>query len=1076
MSKKIAAPICKICKQNQPIPRFAICNQCRVKKIKENNNDSQLCSTCIKPFDGSDGYKTCVKCRLVGKNNRLVEKKIKENCLWINSENKMDICMEKVFKKNYCEKHYNIMFESSNNNMHETISDNLLDIKKEVELENQLEIIDETEELRVELIKDINKLLSYSQDKINRINKEYEIDTFQPLFDKSYYVGKIFNSEDWTNTNVIDKLDLELEIIPRREDCVTAADIDKQKTMNNTWDYLRIHTSSIRSRRNPGRYMRIFLKDKVTQKYLGILSIGNVVYDIKAINDKIGWDEIAKKKNIGSHIVNINCCVGLPPVSFNTNIGKLLAMSAFSEEIQEEYKRRYGQYIACYITFSIYGKSIQYDQLKCLKMLKEHGGLTKGHGGDIPDNIYNKGMKYLEQIGYDFKSSGKIQTSSRLRKTRILFKELGFGEIHYHNNEQRGIYFGYTSPMSEKLMRNELSNEELINFKPDMQSFKEIFEFWKNRWAYQRLKHLILINNYKTEFELLEHLTRKEKIMINIKEYQERSKKKLGIENYNKLISNYRKECEIYTLFSHNVEVYTFNQNKYEHFECALSDSYLGGLFDGDGSFVIYKANDSSFTINIIFAQSVVSILEILQSNFGGYIYKGRLKKNQRQQYSWRITGMQIKPLLDKLIKGCILKHEQALLFNEFYNLIGDHNYNKKLQLYKKLRDLNAKVFENPIKPYNNINMDYIIGIFDAEGCISISSKLTSFYVKITQKGDTNILYKIEEFLKCGKVYEYSWIVYDRNIINILRLWEPKSIVKKHQVTALITYLETYDYVTTGIALSDDIKEIRQQCYDLTQDEKHTSIDVDKVLFDSSNKLFKIKNDHKKITNNIQKNADFSEKVLIYKELVKLEKQTSNSGLKKTRSVEHETNWRKSITESNHEKRLLTDTQIKEILEMKKLGIPQTEMIDKYKVSRSVIYNVISGNVKPVDEITHDDLEAKKLHKDITQKIKASMSADEYKIYLAKKTSIGKRSLSVTNMIDILLLKGKSFINDNGVTKKWGAPNTTAHFKNIGVDRVTEDIVKNIWSGKTKLYHEEHIDDFVGQQITYEEYLDIIQN
>jgi hypothetical protein len=1065
INKITTIKLCKGCGTKPSIPRYNYCNQCRLKAKLDPNKT--YCSDCHKEMVGKSMFKTCDKCRIRAKGNRVIIKKVKTMCLWKNTDIPEDKCKNLVFQKNYCKKHYEEFYEIKKNEL----TDELDGIINELKYEKEIEEIDKVDSMKLELLKDIKKLIGFSQEKINQINKDFELKEFKKEYTKEYYINKIFNVNNWDDPDLINKLELELEIIPRNEECYTQEDRKLVHELNHFWEYFRIHSSSIRTRKCPGRMMRIFIKDKKTEKYLGILSIGSPVYNTNAIDKAIGWDTENKKKYIGTHIMNINCCVGLRPISFNTNIGKLLAMAAFSKEIQEEFNRRYNNYIACYMTFSIYGKSIQYDKLECLKMLKEDDGLTKGQGCDIPDYIYNKGMEYLKAIGYDF-SGGSVASNSRLRKTRMLFKELELSDIFYYNNEQRGIYMGYTSNVSQKLLTGALSNEEVEKFIPDIKPFAEIVEIWKNKWAIPRLKRLIETNTYKTEVEIYELLTRKEKLLEYNKAYQERLLKKFGEANYNALKAAYREEWKILKFFEDNDELHIADMSSdYKGYNLDLSAKYLGGLFDGDGSFVIYKQPDGSgFNINIVFAQSVVNILEILQHNFGGYIYKGRKNINQRQQYSWRITGENCRKLLEKLHEGCILKYEQTKIFMDFLTLINlKDSFNLKYLLYQKLRQLNAKVIKNIQKPYDRVDMEYITGILDAEGCIMINKTLKTFRITISQKGDRELLNKIKTFLGIGEVYTYIWSCGHQDIKQIVEQIEKKSIIKKEQLKCLISYLDTYPFVKRGYSMDPEIRNIRQLCYDIIQDEKHNSIDIDKASIDASNKLNKINTSKLKILDDIEETNKFKDALKEeFKQINNDKKQLSN----KTHTNIHNLNMSKSNIGI---KRTLTDDQIRDVIQLRKDGKSYQEIQDKYAITKSVVENVLKGIVKPMDEVTDQDYFDKKAKKAEFKNITENMSDEEYKIYFAKLTSIGKRKLDVSTMIEILLMKDKTYLNDKGQIKKWFSTTVAQHFNEHGNNLVTNDIVKNIWSGRTKLYHDEHFDEFKDQPITYDEYLKIIK-
>lgn len=85
---------------------------------------------------------------------------------------------------------------------------------------------------------------------------------------------------------------------------------------HDLWETFRVKTSSVMTRRNPGRNIRILVKEKTTQKYLGILSLASDLSSYTSRDTYIGWNATDKydKKRL-NYVVNIACCVGLPPTT-----------------------------------------------------------------------------------------------------------------------------------------------------------------------------------------------------------------------------------------------------------------------------------------------------------------------------------------------------------------------------------------------------------------------------------------------------------------------------------------------------------------------------------------------------------------------------------------------------------------------------------------------------------------------------------------------------------------------------------------------------------------------------------------
>jgi hypothetical protein len=280
-------------------------------------------------------------------------------------------------------------------------------------------------------------------------------------FSNKYYEDKMYNTYDITNFHA------ELEF------CET-------EYQHDIWMYYRLKISSFEFNKPYGRLIRILIKDKSSGKYVGIASLSSDVLNLKVrdefLNLTIENKIIDKKLN---NIMNISTCVGIPPFSFNYNGGKLIAMLMFSNEVYNYCKNKYNEELIGFITLSLYGKSIQYDQLKELELI----GYSSGHGANhIPKHLYDISNKYIIQ-----QNLRCINYKSRLHKINYLLSHLELNRNITKHGINRGIYFGYLGNNAKDFIQNKTKE-----FIPDFcKSVDDISHYWKERWAKKRFKHLI---------------------------------------------------------------------------------------------------------------------------------------------------------------------------------------------------------------------------------------------------------------------------------------------------------------------------------------------------------------------------------------------------------------------------------------------------------------------------------------------------------------------------------------------------------------------------------------------------------
>jgi hypothetical protein len=245
-----------------------------------------------------------------------------------------------------------------------------------------------------------------------------------------------------------------------------------------------------------------------------------------------------------------------------------------------------------------------------------------------------------------------------------------------------------------------------------------------------------------------------------------------------------------------------------EHFK-----KYLSGFFDGDGSITVEKSK-GGYTLRIKFSQSNENWIDTIK-NYYPFLKKTGYKRNDRnsrKEYELRASGIQIKPLVQDLLKYTILKYEQLIEASKFFELINTRNKNEdKEHIYLKLKELKVN---SQNKPYERLSIPYIAGLFDAEGSIGIYNTLR---VKITQKSDTVILQKIGEMYgNLSNIENYAISFYDKNSLNFLNDIKQYCIYKTPQILAALKYIDTIN-----VKLTDVIISIRKEYVKLLKDEKH---------------------------------------------------------------------------------------------------------------------------------------------------------------------------------------------------------------------------------------------------------------
>ena len=471
--------------------------------------------------------------------------------------------------------------------------------------------------------------------------------------------------------------------------------------------------------------------------------------------------------------------------------------------------------------------------------------------------------------------------------------------------------------------------------------------------------------------------------------------------------------------------------------------SYIAGFIDGDGCIFIRKILDgyqSGFSIT----QCRTNILQIIRYHFGGRITTSSNRNNKiinlmdtekddcyhkhniRNQYNLIIQSNEYQILLEYLQNSFIIKENQYQNLNEFNKLVNlIDKKEEKEELYLKCSSLNKICNLNEIY-LTRLNIEYISGLFDAEGCIYIDNKkYTKFYISITQKNHTQILYDIVKFLGFGTIdCEIKFKIYNKtNCLKFIHLVKNYLIVKYNQVVAFETFLET-----------DDIK-IKEQMYLICNKEKH-EIEVFTDLNQNDNgkegylETLKLKSLKEQICKEICKKK-------VYKEKSEKMKGEGNHNYGKPFSEETKKKMSVSIRES---KGGVSDETIIQVRKMINDGYKNVDIQNLMSLPRHTITRIknfqISGRT-----------EEKKEKTTLTQ----------------EQVNLSKRKIDADDIIIVI----EKFI------EKWKPTQILNYFIEQNKTNITIDIIKNIKRNLTnnkKIIYESEL-----SQTKYEYYTTLIK-
>ena len=298
----------------------------------------------------------------------------------------------------------------------------------------------------------------------------------------------------WMPTDIYDKTKtiLEVESINPVVEYVEQGNRDEVEN----WTLFRrlIHTMEFTP--NPGRNLKFYVKDKNTNKVLGLICLGSDVTSLGVRDTLIGWTKDNKFKDGKLNYTSIAttiCCV--QPLGFNFLGGKLVASMVTSSVVREAWKKLYNQTLVGLSTTSLYGVHSMYNSIPHWKTL----GSSKGRIALKPDDsayeIWHDWLKENREEEYKKQTTQKPgisgpPTGVKQKIIKMIFKELGIRLKDYEHGFKRGIYFADMYENGKEFLRKEIDEKELVMKKKYNEDVDYINKWWKPKAVRRYVKLL----------------------------------------------------------------------------------------------------------------------------------------------------------------------------------------------------------------------------------------------------------------------------------------------------------------------------------------------------------------------------------------------------------------------------------------------------------------------------------------------------------------------------------------------------------------------------------------------------------
>jgi hypothetical protein len=259
-----------------------------------------------------------------------------------------------------------------------------------------------------------------------------------------------------------------------------------------------------------GRRMRFLVWDDQNEKLIGILALGDAVFNLGARDKHIGWDH-HRRADALVHLMDAYVLGALPPYNMLLG-GKLIASLLRTKEVVKAFNKKYrastgvisktkkAPRLAAITTTSALGRSSIYNRVRLgERKLLEPIGYTGGWGHfHISDTVFEELRSYLKRQGDPYANGNKFGNGPnwRIRVIRRAFYLLGLKPDLIKHGFSREVFFCPIAKNALKFLRGE--NCRILY--GELPSVASVAKLAIERWCIPRAKRVPEYKDWKSEW------------------------------------------------------------------------------------------------------------------------------------------------------------------------------------------------------------------------------------------------------------------------------------------------------------------------------------------------------------------------------------------------------------------------------------------------------------------------------------------------------------------------------------------------------------------------------------------------
>ena len=272
---------------------------------------------------------------------------------------------------------------------------------------------------------------------------------------------------------------------------------------NAKWTLLRQGISSMEFVANPGRNIKFYVKDKVSNKYLGVICMGSDVTSLGSRDEYIGWTRDNKFKDGKlNHTAIGTSIIATQPLGYNFLGGKLVSALVTCSTIRDKWQEMYNETLVGATTTALYGIHSQYNGIPHWKTLGETKGKISIKPDDSAYDVWHQWLKDNKTEKYEKlverRPNGQPQTGIKQKIIQMIYQELGIKRAKYEHGFKRGAYYADIYENGRPFLRNEINEDELVMKEKYKLDYDRIINWWKPK-AIRRYEKLHKENRLKPE-------------------------------------------------------------------------------------------------------------------------------------------------------------------------------------------------------------------------------------------------------------------------------------------------------------------------------------------------------------------------------------------------------------------------------------------------------------------------------------------------------------------------------------------------------------------------------------------------